>query len=123
MLMLRRDARAFLGRDVATEVGKINLESAEALEAFLANTVIGKRTDPPLPAYRYRGALHGRTTGLILSSIVGVQANEYRARIDPGLSAAIGADSFFTGVSRPALSLTVIMVSVARVPHGLCAQG
>ncbi|KFV69736.1 Chloride channel protein D, partial [Dryobates pubescens] len=59
----------------------------------------------------YRGALHGRTTGLILSSIVGVQANEYRAWIDPGLSAAIGAASFLNGVSGPTLSLTVIMVS------------
>ncbi|NXN48225.1 CLCB protein, partial [Rhinoptilus africanus] len=59
----------------------------------------------------YTGALYGRITGLILVSIFGVQTNEYGAWIDPGLFAAIGAASFFSGVSRLTISLTVIMVS------------
>ncbi|NXC40219.1 CLCB protein, partial [Penelope pileata] len=59
----------------------------------------------------YTGALYGRIIGLILVSIFGAQANEYGAWIDPGLFAAIGAASFFSGVSRLTISLTVIMVS------------
>ncbi|NXW30432.1 CLCB protein, partial [Phaetusa simplex] len=60
----------------------------------------------------YTGALYGRIVGLILVSIFGVQTNEYGAWIDPGLFAAIGAASFFSGVSRLTISLTVIMVSM-----------
>ncbi|NXK48880.1 CLCB protein, partial [Chauna torquata] len=60
----------------------------------------------------YTGALYGRIIGLILVSIFGVQNNEYGAWIDPGLFAAIGAASFFSGVSRLTISLTVIMVSM-----------
>ncbi|NXG89571.1 CLCB protein, partial [Stercorarius parasiticus] len=60
----------------------------------------------------YTGALYGRIIGLILVSIFGVQTNEYGAWIDPGLFAAIGAASFFSGVSRLTISLTVIMVSI-----------
>ncbi|NXT00093.1 CLCB protein, partial [Jacana jacana] len=59
----------------------------------------------------YTGALYGRIIGLVLVSIFGVQTNEYGAWIDPGLFAAIGAASFFSGVSRLTISLTVIMVS------------
>ncbi|NWQ74799.1 CLCB protein, partial [Columbina picui] len=59
----------------------------------------------------YTGALYGRIIGLILVSIFGVQTNEYGAWIDPGLFAAVGAASFFSGVSRLTISLTVIMVS------------
>ncbi|NWW95107.1 CLCB protein, partial [Rhynochetos jubatus] len=60
----------------------------------------------------YTGALYGRIIGLMLVSIFGVQTNEYGAWIDPGLFAAIGAASFFSGVSRLTISLTVIMVSM-----------
>ncbi|NWX41700.1 CLCB protein, partial [Steatornis caripensis] len=59
----------------------------------------------------YTGALYGRIIGLVLVSIFGVQTDEYGAWIDPGLFAAIGAASFFSGVSRLTISLTVIMVS------------
>ncbi|NXJ75781.1 CLCB protein, partial [Trogon melanurus] len=60
----------------------------------------------------FTGALYGRIIGLILVSIFGVQTDEYGAWIDPGLFAAIGAASFFSGVSRLTISLTVIMVSI-----------
>ncbi|NXG80372.1 CLCB protein, partial [Baryphthengus martii] len=59
----------------------------------------------------YTGALCGRIIGLILVSIFGVPTDEYGAWMDPGLFAAIGAASFFSGVSRLTISLTVIMVS------------
>ncbi|KAM9387411.1 chloride channel protein C-like [Phaethornis superciliosus] len=62
----------------------------------------------------YTGALYGRIMGLILVSIFGVQTNEYGAWIDPGLFAAIGAASFFSGVSRLTISLTVIMVEITN---------
>ncbi|KAM6410471.1 chloride channel protein B-like isoform 3-T3 [Pluvialis apricaria] len=62
----------------------------------------------------YTGALYGRIIGLILVSIFGVQTNEYGAWIDPGLFATIGAASFFSGVSRLTISLTVIMVEITN---------
>ncbi|KAM9223217.1 chloride channel protein C-like [Leptosomus discolor] len=62
----------------------------------------------------YTGALYGRIIGLILVSIFGIQTNEYGAWIDPGLFAAIGAASFFSGVSRLTISLTVIMVEITN---------
>ncbi|KAM9302561.1 LOW QUALITY PROTEIN: chloride channel protein C-like [Morus bassanus] len=62
----------------------------------------------------YTGALYGRIIGLILVSIFGVQTNEYGAWIDPGLFAAIGAASFFSGVSRLTICLTVIMVEISN---------
>ncbi|XP_072186141.1 chloride channel protein C-like [Excalfactoria chinensis] len=62
----------------------------------------------------YTGALYGRIIGLILVSIFGVQTNEYGAWIDPGLFSAIGAASFFSGVSRLTISLTVIMVEITN---------
>nr|XP_025958771.1 chloride channel protein D-like [Dromaius novaehollandiae] len=62
----------------------------------------------------YTGALYGRIIGLILVSIFDVQTNKYGAWIDPGLFAAIGAASFFSGVSRLTISLTVIMVEITN---------
>ncbi|KAM7174673.1 chloride channel protein C-like [Macrochelys suwanniensis] len=62
----------------------------------------------------YTGALYGRIVGLILVSIFGVQTNEQGAWIDPGLFAAVGAASFFSGVSRLTISLTVIMVEITN---------
>lgn len=49
---------------------------------------------------------------MILVSILGVQTDERGAWIDPGLFAAVGAASFFSGVSRLTISLTVIMVGI-----------
>ncbi|XP_060098955.1 chloride channel protein C-like [Heteronotia binoei] len=62
----------------------------------------------------YTGALYGRIVGLILVSIFGIQTDEYAAWIDPGLFAAVGAASFFSGVSRLTISLTVIMVEITN---------
>ncbi|XP_063155341.1 chloride channel protein C-like [Candoia aspera] len=62
----------------------------------------------------YIGALYGRIVGLVLVSIFGIQTDESSAWIDPGLFAAIGAASFFSGVSRLTISLTVIMVEITN---------
>ncbi|XP_072855019.2 chloride channel protein C [Pogona vitticeps] len=62
----------------------------------------------------YIGALYGRIVGLILISIFGVRTDESGAWMDPGLFAAIGAASFFSGVSRLTISLTVIMVEITN---------
>ncbi|XP_066479108.1 chloride channel protein C-like [Tiliqua scincoides] len=62
----------------------------------------------------YIGALYGRIVGLILVSMFGIQTDEWGAWIDPGLFAAVGAASFFSGVSRLTISLTVIMVELTN---------
>ncbi|XP_018425385.1 PREDICTED: chloride channel protein C-like isoform X1 [Nanorana parkeri] len=62
----------------------------------------------------YTGALLGRIVGNILVYMFGVQNDEYRAWIDPGLFAAIGSAAYFGGVSRLTISLTVIMVEITN---------
>ena len=66
---------------------------------------------------RFIGALYGRLIGITLVSMFGVMSvdgNPYWAWMDPGAFALIGAASFFGGVSRLTMSLTVIMVSMHR---------
>ena len=63
--------------------------------------------------YRFIGGLYGRTVGYAMVDWWGVHvdANSYWAWMDPGAFALVGAASFFGGVSRLTMSLTVIMVS------------
>lgn len=57
------------------------------------------------------GALYGRLVGLAMVKMFGVlRDHPLWAWIDPGAMALIGAASFFGGVSRLTMSLTVIMV-------------
>ncbi|NXF38816.1 CLCB protein, partial [Nyctibius bracteatus] len=79
------------------------------LSCWMVGSAVASGLDIPM---LYTGALYGRIIGLILVSVFGVQTNEYGAWIDPGLSAAIGAASFVSGMSRLTISLTVIMVSM-----------
>ena len=63
---------------------------------------------------RFIGALYGRVIGLAMVSVFGIYTEEgsYWAWMDPGAFALVGAASFFGGVSRLTMSLTVIMVSI-----------
>ena len=58
------------------------------------------------------GGLYGRLIGNVIVDLHGgVPSHNFWKWIDPGALALIGAASFFGGVSRLTVSLTVIMVS------------
>ena len=63
------------------------------------------------------GGLYGRVIGRVLVDLYGGVPTEDSVWmwIDPGALALIGAASFFGGVSRLTMSLTVIMVSTAVI--------
>lgn len=64
--------------------------------------------------FRFIGALYGRFVGLILVKILmysGSHDPQMWAWIDPGAFALIGAASFFGGVTRLTMAVTVIMAS------------
>lgn len=58
------------------------------------------------------GGLYGRAVGLLMTYMFGVHSEDfgYWAWMDPGVFSLIGAASFFGGVTRLALAVTVIMV-------------
>ena len=59
------------------------------------------------------GGLYGRVIGRIITDMYGgIPRDPYWEWIDPGAFALIGSASFFGGVSRLTMSLTVIMVSI-----------
>ncbi|KAM6087641.1 LOW QUALITY PROTEIN: chloride channel protein C-like [Chlamydotis macqueenii] len=103
-----------LKRGTHEEFGYTSLCTALAfyfiLSCWTAGSAVGSGLVIPM---LYTGALYGRIIGLIFVSIFGVQTNKYGAWIDPGL-AAIGAASFFSGVSRLTISLTVIMIKITN---------
>ncbi|KAL5021105.1 hypothetical protein ScPMuIL_000260 [Solemya velum] len=62
------------------------------------------------------GGLYGRMIGLVLTSMFGIftDVNSYWRWMDPGAFALIGAASFFGGVTRLALAVTVIMMELTN---------
>ena len=63
--------------------------------------------------FRIVGAIYGRIVGRIMVSMFGIYAQRsYWEWMDPGAFALIGAASFFGGVTRLTLAVTVIMVSI-----------
>ncbi|KAG1679040.1 Chloride channel protein D [Nymphon striatum] len=61
-------------------------------------------------AGRFIGGLYGRFIGRLFVDVFGIHLTGYWAWIDPGAFSLLGAASFFGGVSRLTMSLTVIMV-------------
>jgi len=60
---------------------------------------------------RFIGGLYGRAIGRVLIHVHGgIPTDPFWMWMDPGAMALIGAASFFAGVSRLTMSLTVIMV-------------
>jgi len=65
----------------------------------------------PVMWRRFIGGLYGRAIGRLLVHVYGgIPTDEFWMWMDPGAMALIGAASFFAGVSRLTMSLTVIMV-------------
>ena len=71
---------------------------------------------------RFIGGLYGRAIGRVLIHVHGgVPTDPFWMWMDPGAMALIGAASFFAGVSRLTMSLTVIMVRYATsLQHSVC---
>ncbi|EDV27121.1 uncharacterized protein TRIADDRAFT_54756 [Trichoplax adhaerens] len=60
------------------------------------------------------GSLYGRIVGRIMVHMFGIHRAGYWTWIDPGAFALIGSASFFAGVSRLTMSLTVIMMEITN---------
>ena len=65
------------------------------------------------------GGLYGRMIGRLLVDQFGIQEDKYWAWMDPGAFALLGSVSFFAGVTRLTMSLTVIMVEITNDIHQL----
>lgn len=65
------------------------------------------------------GGLYGRMVGCLFVDLFGIQTNKYWAWMDPGAFALLGSVSFFGGVTRLTMSLTVIMVEITNDIHQL----
>jgi chloride channel 7 len=63
------------------------------------------------------GGIYGRMVGCLLVDQFGIQTNKYWAWMDPGAFALLGSVSFFAGVTRLTMSLTVIMVEITNDIH------
>lgn len=65
------------------------------------------------------GGIYGRMVGCLLVDQFGIQTSKYWAWMDPGAFALLGSVSFFAGVTRLTMSLTVIMVEITNDIHQL----
>ena len=67
--------------------------------------------------FRFIGGLYGRIVGYVMVDLFGVHigTESYWSWMDPGAFALVGAASFFGGVSRLTMSLTVIMVKIHSI--------
>ena len=65
------------------------------------------------------GGLYGRMVGCLFVDNFGIQTNKYWSWMDPGNFALLGSVSFFGGVTRLTMSLTVIMVEITNDIHQL----
>ena len=65
------------------------------------------------------GGLYGRIGGRLFVEWFGIQTDKFWAWMDPGAFALLGSVSFFAGVTRLTMSLTVIMVEITNDIHQL----
>ena len=65
------------------------------------------------------GGLYGRIGGRLFVECFGIQTDKFWAWMDPGAFALLGSVSFFAGVTRLTMSLTVIMVEITNDIHQL----
>ena len=65
------------------------------------------------------GGIYGRMIGCLFVDMFGIQNNKYWGWMDPGAFALLGSVSFFGGVTRLTMSLTVIMVEITNDIHQL----
>ncbi|KAG1682672.1 Chloride channel protein A [Nymphon striatum] len=72
------------------------------------NLIVHKLSSTQSPA-QFIGGLYGRFIGRLFVDVFGIHLTGYWAWIDPGAFSLLGAASFFGGVSRLTMSLTVIM--------------
>ena len=67
----------------------------------------------------FLSGLYGRIGGRFLVEQFGIQTDKFWAWMDPGAFALLGSVSFFAGVTRLTMSLTVIMVEITNDIHQL----
>ncbi|XP_063710282.1 chloride channel protein C-like isoform X2 [Symsagittifera roscoffensis] len=105
-------------RDTHMDFSYLSLISVLVIYFFLAAWAAGSHiscgTVVPMLVI---GGLFGRIVGRGLVDIIGIDhilGNRYWMWIDPGAFALIGAASFFGGVARLTMSLTVIMLEITN---------
>lgn len=81
------------------------------LACWSAGTAISSGLVVPM---LFIGGTYGRIIGRAMVDLFGVYSTGYWAWMDPGAFALIGAASFFGGVSRLTMSLTVIMMEITN---------
>ncbi|XP_022809140.1 chloride channel protein A-like [Stylophora pistillata] len=102
-------------RDTAYELGYASLCSVLVIYFLLAcwsaGTAISSGLVVPM---LFIGGTYGRIIGRAMVDMFGFHSTGYWAWMDPGAFALIGAASFFGGVSRLTMSLTVIMMEITN---------
>ncbi|XP_073241792.1 chloride channel protein C-like [Porites lutea] len=102
-------------RDTPYELGYASLFSVLVIYFLLAcwsaGTAISSGLVVPM---LFIGGTYGRIIGRAMVDMFGFHSTGYWAWMDPGAFALIGAASFFGGVSRLTMSLTVIMMEITN---------
>ncbi|KXJ16127.1 chloride channel protein D [Exaiptasia diaphana] len=102
-------------RDTHFELGYAALFTVLAVYFLLACWSAGSAVSSGLVVpMLFIGGVYGRIIGRAMVDLFGVHTTGYWAWMDPGAFALIGAASFFGGVSRLTMSLTVIMMEITN---------
>ncbi|XP_020629537.1 chloride channel protein C-like [Orbicella faveolata] len=102
-------------RDTPYQLGYASLCSVLVIYFLLACWSAGSAISSGLVVpMLFIGGTYGRIIGRAMVDLFGVHSSGYWAWMDPGAFALIGAASFFGGVSRLTMSLTVIMMEITN---------